>query len=444
MGAYTAGTPSLTYEGGSAMIPGDKELLRRLVLSNFLWEDNFYIDGTSVADQISTVVARVAKSDPAYVGKLAEEARTKHNLRSVPLWIVVGLAKAGKLTPDMVESVVSRPDEMGELISLYWKANGRDNTSVAPKKLSKALQKGIAASFSKFDAYQLSKWDRDRDISIKDVMFLTHPKAKDSEQAATWKALVDGTLASADTWETALSSGKNKKEEWERLLSTNKLGYQALLMNLRNMKEAGVTESLVLDALARGAGKSKMLPFQFLNAARHAPQWESSIEKAMLSSLAEFEKLPGKTVLLVDISGSMNGKISEKSELTRLDSAACLAMMLREVCESAEIFRFDDRTDRVADRHGFGLIDAIGHTRGGTRLGQALEHVKSHVPDADRIIVFTDEQSADTVGRPSAKTGYIMNVASYDRGVGYGANWTHVNGFSEYLVKFVCELEKGK
>jgi len=36
------------------------------------------------------------------------------------------------------------------------------------------------------------------------------------------------------------------------------------------------------------------------------PQWEPELEKAMLRSLEGQSRLPGKTVLLVDVSGSMD------------------------------------------------------------------------------------------------------------------------------------------
>lgn len=457
---YLGGKPTFTYEGAPATIPADKELLRRLVLSCFLWEKNFYIDGVSVAEQISEVAQRIAQSDPEFVRQLAVSARTVHNLRSVPLWVTVALAKAGKLKADVVEAVVKRPDEMGELLAQYWKLNGRESVAVAPKKISKQLQKGLAKAFTHFDEYQLAKWNRDKDISIKNVLELVHPTPTSSEQSDLWKRLLEGNLKTPDTWEVGLSAGDGKKETFTRLLKENKLGYQALLMNLRNMREAGVSEELVFNALLNGAGRSKTLPFQFITAARHNPQWESVIEKAMFASLAGLEKLPGTTVLLVDISGSMEGKLSEKSELTRLDAAAGLAMLLREVCENVKVFKYDDKTDVVPDRRGFALRAAIGNTRGGTRLGQALDYVEKAVPNADRVIVFTDEQSHDKVkATPPAKAGYIMNIAPYAQGVGYfysvkaakdedygvkfAGRWTHINGFSDALVKFVHELESG-
>lgn len=439
-----AGTPTRTFEGAPAMVPADKELLRRLVLSNLLWEDNFYVNGKEVGSLLNEVTQRLSKSDPSYVRQVAIEARKVHHLRHVPLWVIVGLAQARTLTADVVESVVSRPDEMGELLSLYRKANGRTATGTGPKKLSKQLQKGLAKVFGSFDAYQLAKWNRDKDVSLRDVMFLTHPRPDSEEKVILFRELVDDKMEAPDTWEVNLSAGKDKKETFTRLLQENKLGYDALLKNLRNMREAGVDEDLVFNALIKGAAKARTLPFQFIAAAKHNPTWESKIEEAMLLALKNQEKLTGTTVLLVDVSGSMGGSLGGKSELQRLDAASALAMLVREICEKAAIFTFDSTCTRLPDRRGFALRDAIGGPRGGTALGAALSYVGKEVKDADRIIVFTDEQSNDRVGKPPAKKGYIMNVASYKQGVGYDTGFIHIDGFSESVVKFIQELEKGE
>lgn len=439
---YNTGKATVTYQGGVAITPADKELIKRLIMSNFLWEDSFYESGSEAAKKIADVVKRIAAVDPEYIRNVAIEARKEHNLRHVPLYLAALLAQNGKLTSDTVYGIVNRPDEMAELLNLYWKVNGREAVSTAPKKISKALQKGLAQAFTKFDKYQLGKYNRDKDISLTDVMYLVRPKPLNFDQASWWKALSDGTLESPDTWEVALSAGKNKKETWERLLSEGKLGYQALLMNLRNMKNENVDEELVFNALRIGAGRAKMLPFQFITAAKYNPYWESVIEEAMLSSLRGLERLSGTTVFLVDVSGSMKGTISAKGEMTRLDAASALAMLLREVCENVKIFIYDHNVEQIPDRHGFALRAAIGQPRGSTNLPNALRFAAVKAPNPARVIVFTDEQTVGKISYPNAPKGYIMNVASYDRGVGYNTNWTHIHGFSENLVKYVYEVEK--
>src|SRR5947207_2879649 len=138
---------------------------------------------------------------------------------------------------------------------------------------SSNLVKGLAAAFTKFDEYQLAKYDRAGAIRLRDVLFLAHAKPKDEAQAALWKRLIAGELATPDTWEVALSAsqGEGKREAWERLLRENKLGALALLRNLRNFREAGVDGDLVASALA-SMKTARVLPFRFIAAARYAPQ----------------------------------------------------------------------------------------------------------------------------------------------------------------------------
>ena len=159
-----------------------------------------------------------------------------------------------------------------------------------------------------------------------------------------------GTAATPDTWEVALSAsgdrsdergaekGADKREAWQRLLAENKLGALALLRNLRNMREAGVDEALVLAAL-RSMNAARVLPFRFLAAARYAPQWEEALEFAMLKCVAEQEKLRGKTIVLVDISGSMTAQLSRRSEMLRTDAAYGLAVLLREIGEKVAVLQ---------------------------------------------------------------------------------------------------------
>ncbi len=102
-----------------------------------------------------------------------------------------------------------------------------------------------------------------------------------------WKRLIAGELATPDTWEVALSAGEGtKRANWERLLAERKLGALALLRNLRNMKDAGVDEQLVLAALD-AMKTERVLPFRFLAAARYAPQWEEALERAMFRAVAD-------------------------------------------------------------------------------------------------------------------------------------------------------------
>ena len=162
----------------------------------------------------------------------------------------------------------------------------------------------------------------------------------------------------------------------------------------------------------------------------------------MQAAFAEMPKLPGMTVVLVDNSGSMSAQLSGKSEMTRADAAAGVAIVARGVCESARVCAFSDNLVEVPPRTGMALRDAIraATPMGGTQLGAAVR--KASALPHDRLIVITDEQSADRVPEPKGR-GYMINVASNRNGVGYG-KWLHVDGWSDAVVRFITERERSE
>ena len=405
--------------------------LKRITLAAMLWEKQFYLDGKSHAELVRELVAKIA---PEKVATLALEARTKFKLRHVPLLLARELARNGKLQATALTSVIQRPDEMSEFLSLYWQEG--------KSAVSNQVKKGLAACFNKFSEYQLAKWNKNSAaIKLRDVMFLSHPKPQSVEQTALFQRIASDTLAVPDTWETQLSAGADKCETFTRLMTEKKLGALAFLRNLRNMRDSGVNTSLI-RSYASSVDVSKVLPFRYVAAARIVPEFEDMLESMMFRSLATHDKIPGKTVLVIDVSGSMFGaKISQKSDLDRFDAAAALAMLCREVCEEVEIYSFSGNAVRVAPRRGFALREAISASQnhGGTQLGQAMQTINAN-GSYDRCIVFTDEQSYDRPDAPRGK-GYVVNVASYENGVNHNA-WTEVNGFSEAVIDYIQALER--
>jgi len=423
-----------THEGTPARGVSPELQLRRSVLACLLWESEFYEDGVEIAGRIAELVPKVAAEK---VAALAVEAREQMKLRHVPLLLVREMARHKThraLVSRTLETVIQRADELAEFVAIYW------NQGRVP--LSGQVKKGLAAAFPKFDEYALAKYDRSGPVKLRDVLFLCHAKPRDAAQAGVWKKLIWGRLNAPDTWEVALSSGAEQREAWQRLLREQKLGALALLRNLRNMREAGVEEELVVAAL-RCMNPARVLPFRFLAAARYAPQWEEALEQAMLKCVAGAQKLAGKTIELVDVSGSMTAPLSHRSEMQRTDAAYGLAVLLREIGEKVSVYTFSNDLVQVPARRGFALREAIdkSQSHGATRLGKAIEQLNQK-EQYDRLIVITDEQSHDPVAAPKGK-GYVINVASHKNRVGYG-QWTHIDGWSESVVEYIRELERAE
>ena len=165
----------------------------------------------------------------------------------------------------------------------------------------------------------------------------------------------------------------------------------------------------------------------------------------MLKGIAGFEQLVGSTGLVVDVSGSMNYRLSKKGETTRMDAAAGLAILLREKAEDFAIATFSDACVELPARRGFALRDAIvkSQAHSGTYLKRALSELqgKPEWRNLERLIVITDEQSHDGILPAWTPKAYVVNVAPYKNGVSYGNGWTHIDGWSERIVDYIGAAE---
>lgn len=443
----------VTHEGAPTVVVGAEEQLCRAVMSCLLWENTFYEEGVDIAERISKLIPSV---DPLKVAQMAIDARSLMKLRHIPLFVAREMVRyephkalVGKLLPEIIQ----RPDELAEFLAIYWK-NGKE-------KLAAQVKKGLAVAFTKFNEYSLAKYNQDNAVKLRDVLFLCHAKPitgisgftkeerKDGkgfpkdEGSQLFRKLVEGKMEIPDTWEVELSKSENKKASWERLLSEKKLGGFALIRNLRNMTQEKVDRKLIVKALEE-MKVDRILPYRFIAAARYAPDFESELEQAMFKSIEGKEKIKGRTVLLIDVSGSMDAPLSNRSEMKRDDAAYGLAILARELCEDVAIYSFSNYCRKIPARRGFALRDAIRESQAhyGTSTGAAVEKINKD--DAyDRLIIITDEQSHDTIPAPKVKSkAYIINVASYQNGIGYG-KWTHINGFSEAVLDFVRLHEEG-
>ncbi len=402
--------------------------LERTVLSCLLWEGEFYESGQTIAARIAELVKQVPAED---VARVAIQAKREMKLRHVPLLLARELmrtAEGRKHAGSLFSQVILRADDIAEFLAIYWK-------DVKDEPLAKQVKKHLGESFRRFDEYQLAKYNGgQKAVKLRDALRITRPKPANAEQAELWRKLVKGELATPDTWEVELSKGGDKKASWERLLAEDKLGALAMLRNIRNMREANVGDDLIRQGIDR-VQAGRLLPINFISAARHNPQFEPEIEAKFFGCFAGKEKVAGKTIVLVDISPSMAAKLSARSELTRTDVGCSLAMIARELFADVRVFSFSNRRVEVPARRGFGLRDAIlsSQESNGTLLGAALAGLPPH----DRLIVLTDEQSQDPV--PDLP-GYMINVASAKNGVGYGT-WLHIDGWSDKVLDYIVRYE---
>ena len=280
------------HEGAIAWRMTPEWELYTTVVTTMGVEDKFYERGE---DRVRRIAELVRKVEPEFVAQLAVYARETMHLRSVPLLLLVELARCHRgdaLVSRAVSRTVQRADEITELLMCYqWRmgrntttANGQRSMVSGLKGLSSQLRKGLAEAFNHFDEYQFAKYDRkNRKVTLRDALLLVHPKPKDDAQAKIFRKILNGTLETPYTWETELSrtgqqhfeSKKDKKEAvrkvWQELIASRRMGYMATLRNLRNMLEASVDDTSVEQVCKflsnpEAVKNSKQLPFRFLSA----------------------------------------------------------------------------------------------------------------------------------------------------------------------------------
>lgn len=432
----------------------DYELLRRVTLTNLLFESNYYQNQDQIMTQIEELVPKVAPED---VLDLVYECRFEQNLRHTPLWLLILVHEYHQVSvAHVVSKVCSRPDMLIDLLLMYAKRQGR--TSLTP--IPKSLKKGMALAFDNYDDYQIAKYKKNNmDVSLVDIVNLVHPKPVKKNRKAL-KQLVNGTLKPADTWESNLSSGKDKKETFERLVEENKLGSLAILRNLRNMKEAGVSRTLIKKSLSQVRSKW-LTPLNFLAAARIMPEYTSDINQAMQNCFAG-HKIPGTTIVAIDVSGSMGDITSSYSNFNRMDVAFSLAALAGYIFEDVILVMTagDDMSRRGRhtvwpDERGLGIFNDFRHIRkevggGGIFTYQLCEWLKKegYAKDADRLVVISDSQDIDVSHGRKVKpdtspydTSYIIDISHHTHGIKTGVWTAEINGWSDKIFHYIAALE---
>ncbi len=417
----------INHQGAKAYtLTPELELYSAVVTAGL--SDTFY-------EKADTRLARIQdlmlKNDPEFVAKLAIYARTEMYMRSIPMVLAVELAKLNSgngLVAKTVNGVVQRADEITEILAYYQMANGRSGVKKL-NKLSKQVQKGLSESFNRFDEYQFAKYNREADIKLRDALFIVHPKAKDNAQQAVFNRIAADELAVPYTWETELSalgqlkyeSEKAKaaafKAKWEELIDSNKLGYMALMRNLRNILEAKVSVAHVGKVCAylsdeTAVAKSKQLPFRFLAAYREVKILSSeyvtmvlnALEDAVVASVKNLKGFDEETRVLIacDVSGSMQKPVSAKSKVLLFDIGLMLGMLMQSKCKRVVTGMFGDRW-KVINMPNRGVLNNVqeyykreGEVGYATNGHLVIDDLLARNVVMDKVMLFTDCQMWNT------------------------------------------------
>ncbi|QIJ60741.1 TROVE domain-containing protein [Streptomyces sp. JB150] len=495
---------SLTYEGGPAFVREPREELFLLAVANFVTQRTFYESGEDRDDRYGRLVGRLAVEDPAWTAGLLRWLRTEGNMRTASLvgaatYVRARLAAGASEGPSnrsVIDSVLQRADEPGELLAHWMTVYGRN--------VPQPVKRGIADAVRRlYTTRSLLKYDTaSKGWRFGDVLNLVHaspdpdkpwqgalfryaldrrhhperavPPASDPVLTAhralmqtaveERRAVVTGPggaerLAAAGmTWEALAGwlHGPMDAAVWEAVIPS--MGPMALLRNLRNFDEAGVSDEVAAQVAARLAApaevaRSRQFPFRYLAAHQHAPspRWAAALERALGHSLANVPTLPGRTLILVDRSDSMFwDTVSERSKLTRADAAAVFGTALALRAERADLVEYGWRSAAVPFEPGEPVLEVLKrfHDLGGTHTAHA---VRTHYRDHDRVLIVTDEQTAPygpggpAEPVPSHIPVYTWNLAGYQPAHGPTGPQRHTfGGLTDAAFRMVGLIEAGR
>ena len=449
-------------EGHVAYSMTPKARLVTEVLTSFFDENRFY--GNNAADMVKDIQA-VIRQDPEFVSKLAVFARREFNMRSVAHVLTAFLAHEPKGKPyvrSTVKGVSLRGDDVTEIMAYYLSKFG--------KPIPNSLKKGINDVLVGFDEYTLAKYKGEgHAVKMRDLLCLCRPKPKDRAQERLWKRCLEGKLEIPETWETQLSANGNNRETWEKLIDSGKVGYMAYLRNLRNLLKA---EPRNIDKVYKkladpiAVRKSRQLPFRFLSAYKSLGNIGTSkvfdvLEDAIDASVENLPKLPGRTVIAVDVSGSMNCNISRNTDIRCCEVGMMLGVIANRICDDAIFYTFNNSIYRKAMSSRGGIIRTVmneARSGGGTSMELPFQQMIREKIKADRIIVISDNECNGSFwSKPIQaladayrhQTGNDLWVHAIDlQGDGtqqfQGPKTNIMAGWSEKVLDFILLAEQGE
>jgi len=481
MARFRSNTATVTPDtvnlaGGKAYTESPKLELVGLVLTSFV-QDQHYRSAKGQLDRLAELVTLVLAHDPMFPAKAAIYARNEFGMRSISHALMGEVVKqvprlynksAGcTWLKDAVAKVIRRPDDALEILAYVG------------KPIPNALKKGLRLGLGKFDEYQLAKYrGESTDCKMVDLFNLVHP-VPHLGQVDTYKKLMKGELKSQDTWESKLTeAGKEaktdeekaelKSQAWAELVGTGKIGYFALLRNLRNIFQQAdqTTRDAALKLLIdeKQIRKSLVLPFRYLTAYQaleEVPGTQGALEAICVAcdiALANIPKLDGRTLVAVDTSGSMQTAMSDKSQAKRVEIGFLLGAALAKAQEADFMIFASD-----AGYQTFGPVPALFQAVSSDRLigkyshGTNFHSIFQKANRAyDRIMVFSDMQGWEQGGAPDQAVAeyrrlhschpfiYSFNLADYGTLMFPENKVFAIAGFSEKIFSIMGLLEQDR
>lgn len=496
-----ATTPTTTNtEGYPAYDRTLKEQIVQALTTNTL-TGVFYADEKDVLKEVLSLLHVAVDKDPVFLGKAAVYARNVGYMRTIPILALVKLSGGGdaakRAFAEAFPGVILTPNDCMDFFALLAGegrgTGGRLIKRVAGEWLLKTANEYWAIKYGGTKAGQ---------ISYRDLFRITRPKylpngvidyivhgdkdqltTSDLRQIRSYQLLKftkQGVPGPNVDTAAVIREGRLPHEVVTQLISSKEewtaLGTQmpifALLRNLATLQRHSVIEEPEVRAhIEKTFGspervlKSKIFPFRFLDAmkllsgetpqrdyrgryapAARVPSWVlDSLRDAVEASVDNLPELPGKTAILLDISGSMSGRFLE------IGSIFGVALM-KATKGSGRFMGFDTNTyDYQVSLRDSTLTQAKNvRSGGGTDTALPIQRLTTEKDFRDTIIMITDEQQ--NTGSPVYEAlreyrnkvnpkarAFIVDVAPYQGSmVPPTDRLTHyIYGWSDQVLRYI-------
>lgn len=458
---------AISANGNLQLAKDSKQIFFETIVSAFYGRDNQNTFHAKNVDNVkSSLKTLVAANEFNFIANTIVFA-TKMGMRIFPIAATVLFAKELYTQKKqfvnlklLVTKVITRADSLTELYAYALQVFGDKNS------IPLAIKKGVALSFNNFDEYQFGKYNRSNALTFKNLLRIVHPVPKDESQSAIFAKIMTDTLATPYTWETELSANgqlppserRSDAQLWSDLIMSGRVGYMALLRNLRNIQDARISYEALTSLMHQltdddKVKRSKQFPFAYLTALENlsTPAYTDTVKNALNKSVNNIPVFGQNILIILDHSGSM-GDFTMKSPLqTACIFAAMLGIAYKDVANVATVvFSTDARAVATPGHDVLYTASKLANcTRSGsTNFDAAIEVANQVMPNPDVVYVLSDGDinpvKADWSGKKLSanlwqdafRVCFNFKVAE-STPFGVLDGWTYLGGFSDKIFQYL-------
>lgn len=458
-----------TYEDGDAFEKNLEQDWLNNLFSNMLENRAYESDNQQMGRYIDLTKKMLEKYGPKFIARASVFARNELGTRSISQ-LTAAMLNSQKFEGkrNFYKTYMHRPDDVSEIFAIL---------DAYSEKRSHALVRGAADYLGGLKGYKLDKYRMaNKSFSMIDLINITHPKSDAVDK------FYNGKLEKAGTWEQKISAAKDEDEKnanWRELVEGDKLGYLALIRNLNNILNAGVTEDWIVSYLvpqltnADKIHKSLVFPYQIYTAYKNLKVREVNtcfaLNKAFRESVKNVPGLDGTSLVVLDVSGSMEDRISGRSNMTIKEVCACYAAAIYLSNPGSDFIKFGTRAKMKSYSRVDNIFDIIYKMQEndecsyGTCITPVWKMLDKHY---DRIFLFSDMQvmddsrsswgaynrvtAIDAMNNYMRRYGrthvYSVDAGNYSTQISnpFRGDLTLLTGFSDKVFSFIKLLENGE